>query len=232
MSNICIIPARGGSKRIPRKNIKNFNGRPVIYYAISNALNSGLFDEVMVSTDDDEIARISIELGAKVPFFRSKETADDDASTADVIIEVLKKYKDLNIYFDNVCCIYPVTPLLPCSKLNTSFDKFISNNYNSLITIKKYSHPIQRAFSLKENKIEINDEEYFASKTQDLESNYFDAGQFYWLNIDYFFKNKKMISDNTGYIELHEFESEDIDNDRDWRTCIIALSAKHLHWLQ
>ena len=110
MKNIAIIPARGGSKRIPRKNIKSFMGKPIIAYSIEAALQSGLFEEVMVSTDDDEIARIARECGAKVPFMRSAETSNDYAGTADVILEVVKMYEMLGNKFDTVCCIYPTAP--------------------------------------------------------------------------------------------------------------------------
>ena len=122
MSNLCIIPARGGSKRIPRKNIKLFLGKPIISYSIKAAIEFGLFDEIIVSTDDVEIAEISKKYGAKVPFLRTIKNSSDFATTYDVIEEVLKKYKSLNIEFDNICCLYPCAPFVDSNILNKAYE--------------------------------------------------------------------------------------------------------------
>ena len=153
MPNICIIPARGGSKRIPRKNIKEFSGKPIIAYSIEAAINSGLFDEVMVSTDDIEIAKIAIQYGASVPFMRSDKTANDFATTFDVIQEVLQEYELLNKKFDFTCCIYACAPFVTDEKLIDSFQVLQENKFDSVFPIMPYGFPIQRALKKEEDKV-------------------------------------------------------------------------------
>ena len=145
MKNIAIIPARGGSKRIPRKNIKPFMGKPIIAYSIEAALESGLFDEVMVSTDDEEIAMVARQYGAKVPFMRSAVTANDYATMENVIEEVLKCYQEKQIYFDCFCCILSTAPFLTANTLCRSNKMFLDGSFDSLIPVLAYSYPIQRA---------------------------------------------------------------------------------------
>lgn len=149
MKNLCIIPARGGSKRIPRKNIKPFMGKPIIAYSIEAALNSGLFDEVMVSTDDEEIADIAKQYGAKVPFYRSTETANDFATTVDVLEEVVRMYIDMGDEFDNMCCLYATALFVTAEKLKEAYEHQINNKYNSVMTVVRYSYPIQRSLDRK-----------------------------------------------------------------------------------
>ena len=144
MKNIAIIPARGGSKRIPRKNIKPFMGKPIIAYSIEAALQSGLFDEVMVSTDDQEIATIAKQYGASVPFYRSPETSNDYAGIADVIIEVLDTYKQQGREFDNVCCLYSTAPFVSSQRLKDAFKLMIDGKYDSVFTAVAFSYPVQR----------------------------------------------------------------------------------------
>jgi N-acylneuraminate cytidylyltransferase len=193
MSNIAIIPARGGSKRIPRKNVRDFLGKPIINYSIETALESGLFDEVMVSTDDEEIAEIAIKSGAKVPFMRSNENADDHATTVDVLIEVLKNYESEKKYFDNGCCIYPTAPLLKASFIESGYNKLIEESFNTVFPVVEFSYPIKRSLKLtEEGKAEMNWPEHIDSRSQDLPTAYHDAGQFYWFNIEELKKEKKL----------------------------------------
>ena len=145
MKKIAIITARSGSKRIPKKNIKFFLGKPIIAYSIEKAINSRLFDKVMVSTDDKEIATISKNYGAEVPFFRSKKNSDDFSTTPDVLIEVLENYKKQNEEFQYGCCIYPTAPLISVMELKESFNLLISKNYDCVFPISPFSYPIQRA---------------------------------------------------------------------------------------
>jgi len=152
MNNIAIITARGGSKRIPRKNIKEFLGKPIIAYSIQAALESKLFDEVMVSTDDKEIAKIAILYGATVPFFRSEKNSNDYAGTEDVIKEVMDYYKENGKSFDWLCCIYPTAPFITETKLVECMGEVIKSGANALVPVVKFSYPPQRAFILKENK--------------------------------------------------------------------------------
>ncbi len=217
MKTLAIIPARGGSKRIPRKNIKEFMGKPIIAWSIETAIKSKNFDEVMVSTEDNEIAEIAKKYGATVPFRRSEINSGDMAGTEDVILEVLDSYEKLNKYFDVVCCIYPSTPLMSKENLINSKKKFLEGNYDSLFPVLKYSHPIQRAFKVVEGNLQMVWPENADKRTQDLEIYYHDAGQYYWLFTEPFKKSKQILTANTGFIELSEMEAQDIDNMDDWK---------------
>ena len=217
MSNLCIIPARGGSKRIPRKNIKPFLGKPIIAYSIEAAINSRLFDEIMVSTDDLEIATIAKKFGASVPFMRSDNTANDFASTFDVIYEVLKEYEKFNKKFDYLCCIYPCAPFVTKKKLLDSFQILQKNNFDSVFPIIPFGFPIQRALKQKGYKVSFFYPEFSLSRSQDLEKSFHDAGQFYWLNTAKCLDKKEVLTNNSGSILLSELEGQDIDNEVDWK---------------
>jgi pseudaminic acid cytidylyltransferase len=182
---LAIIPARGGSKRIPRKNIRPFLGKPIIGYVIETALQSGLFDEVMVSTDDDEIAAIAEEFGASVPFWRSAETANDTATTTDVIIEVLDQYGQTGKTFDAVCCLYPTAPFISTQVLKQTRQMLTNRQAEVIYPIQKFHFPIQRAFLYDNDtgKIQWADPNSFLKRSQDLPPTYHDAGQFYWFEV-------------------------------------------------
>ena len=217
MSNLCIIPARGGSKRIPRKNIKPFLGKPIIAYSIEAALNSKLFDEVMVSTDDFEIATIAKKYGASVPFMRSEKTATDFATTFDVIYEVLQEYEQLDKKFDFSCCIYPCAPFVTGEKLVDSFQILQKNSFDSVFPIIPFGFPIQRALKQEEHKVSYFYPKFSLSRSQDLEKSFHDAGQFYWLNTAICLDKKEILTNNSGSIILSELEGQDIDNEVDWK---------------
>ncbi len=216
MTKIAIIPARGGSKRIPRKNIKSFLGKPIIAYSIEAALQSKLFDEVMVSTDDAEIAEIALFYGAKVPFLRSKENANDFATTIDVLREVVSKYQEINCDFDEICCLYPTAPFVTAEKLRTTVQLFQETKVNSLLPVVKFGFPIQRAFEVNGSKIQYKFEEFKNARSQDLKPCFHDAGQFYWLKKEVLQENS-IVTNNTGYFEISEMESQDIDTLSDWK---------------
>ena len=215
MQNLAIIPARGGSKRIPRKNIKSFLGKPIIAYSIEAAINSGLFDEIIVSTDDEEIASVAKEYGATVPFFRSNKTADDFAGLEDVILEVLNFYKNRAINFDNFCCILATSPFITIDRLKQCLSK-LDQGFSSVFPVLRYSYPIQRSLKDIEGKMKLVYPEYLNSRSQDLEPRFHDSGQFYWMNVDKFYENKEFFSENTGYVQLKEMEVQDIDTIEDW----------------
>ena len=218
MSKLAIIPARGGSKRIPKKNIKFFLGKPIIAYAIETAINSKLFDEVMVSTDDHEIAEIAVSYGAKVPFIRSEKNADDFATTIDVIKEVISSYEKLERKFKYASCIYPCTPLLSKQRLSESFYLLEKNNLDCVFPIIRYGFPIQRAVRLNDKVlIEMFQPEHLITRSQDLEPSFHDAGQFYSFNVNNLIYKQKLLTDLTGHIEVSEMESQDIDNLVDWK---------------
>jgi pseudaminic acid cytidylyltransferase len=216
-NTLAIITARGGSKRIPRKNIKLFLGKPIIEYSIEAALTSNCFDEVMVSTDDKEIAEKSFELGAKIPFLRSDKNSNDFSTTADVIEEVLQEYEKIGVKFKYVCCIYPTAPFVTTDKLQKALQMIKMHNAASLVPIVKYGFPILRSFNIKEGLLNLNWPEYSDKRSQDLPAAYHDAGQFYFLKVDDFMKSKKIFTDKTLGFELPETEVQDIDNEDDWR---------------
>jgi len=210
-NNLCIIPARGGSKRIPKKNIKDFLGKPIIAYAIETALQSGLFSEVMVSTDDEEIAEISKKYGAKAPFLRSKEAANDFAPLKDVLNEVLEYYKNSRQTFEDVCCFLPTAPFVTIAMLKEAQQLKSSKNYDSIRPIVRFSYPIQRALKFKEGKVEMFNPEHFLTRSQDLEEAYHDAGMFYWCSFQLGLEGS-----NKGAIVVSEKQAQDIDTLEDW----------------
>ncbi|MCF6402228.1 pseudaminic acid cytidylyltransferase [Chitinophaga filiformis] len=214
---VAIITARGGSKRIPRKNILPFLGRPIISYSIHAALESKLFTEVMVSTDDEEIARIAEAEGAVVPFFRSKENADDFSGTADVIAEVINRYKERGMTFETGCCIYPTAPFVNPAILKEGYQKLVDGKFDVVFPMVKYSYPIQRSIHKVENgKVAMLWPENYHKRSQDLEPVYHDAGQFYWFRSDYIVAYKKLFGDNVAGLEVAEKSVQDIDTLSDW----------------
>lgn len=225
MKNVAIIPARGGSKRIPRKNIRDFLGKPIIAYSIEMALETGLFDDVMVSTDDEEIADIARKYGAKIPFMRSSENADDYATTLDVLIEVLQTYQQQGKKFKYSCCIYPTAPLLKPKFLVNAYKKLISENFSTVFPVVEFSYPIQRSLKLiGKDKVEMNWPEHLESRSQDLPKAYHDAGQFYWFNVEELLKEKKLFGENSGAIVLPNTSVQDIDTEEDWK--LAEMKAK------
>ncbi len=217
MANLAIIPARGGSKRIPRKNIKPFLGKPIITYSIEAALKSNLFDEVMVSTDDDEIAKIAEQYGAKVPFLRSNDNANDFAVLADVIEEVVENYSKENREFNHICCILPTAPFVTSSKILEAYKKLTKGEFDSVFPVLEFSFPIQRSLKIEEDKVTMVWSEHLNSRSQDLESRYHDSGQFYWLKSSSFVEDKKLFTANSGAIVISELQAQDIDTETDWK---------------
>ena len=218
MSRIAIIPARGGSKRIPRKNIKLFLGKPIIAYSIAAAINSKLFDEVMVSTDDEEIASIAKEYGARVPFYRSTESATDYATTVDVLLEVLSQYDSQGKHFDFGCCIYPSAPFSSKELFHRGYNKLVEEEHDVVFPALAYGHPIQRSFSIDpSNRIELFSKSEEFSRTQDLKTYYHDAGQFYWFNSQSLFINKSLMKGKIAILKVNPHEAHDIDEPSDWK---------------
>lgn len=217
MSSLVIIPARGGSKRIPKKNIKSFYGKPIIAYSIATAVKSNLFDEVMVSTDSEEIAKISTQYGATIPFLRSNENANDFAVLADVIEEVLHRYKKVGKTFDTVCCILPTAPFISVERLQTSYKKLQEEQFDTVFPVLEFSFPIQRSMKMENEKISMVQPEHLNTRSQDLPSRFHDAGQFYWCKTEAFLKQKKLFTDNSGAVVISALEAQDIDTETDWK---------------
>ena len=216
--NIAIIPARGGSKRIPRKNIKDFIGKPIIAYSIEAALKSNLFDEVMVSTDDEEIAKVARKYGAKVPFIRSADNANDFATLSDVLIEVINQYKKKDNNFKNICCILPTAPLISANRITEAYNKFINEKLDSICPVVEFSYPILRALEISEkNKLRMIWPEHLLTRSQDLNPAFHDAGLFYWIRKNALLRENTLFCKNGSALVLPETEVQDIDSLSDWK---------------
>lgn len=214
MGNLAIITARGGSKRIPRKNIKDFCGKPILAYSIEAALESGLFEEVMVSTDDQEIAEIARKYGAKVPFMRSEATSNDFAGTSDVLQEVVREYEKRGKEFEYMCCIYPCAPFVTAQKLRDSMQMLLDKGGDSIYPVVRYSYPPQRACVLRDGQMVYQFPEYASYRSQDLEPIFHDAGQYYLYRMSSFWGKE---GPRVGlYIEMPDTQVQDIDNYEDW----------------
>jgi pseudaminic acid cytidylyltransferase len=225
--NIAIIPARGGSKRIPRKNIKLFGGKPMIAYAITAAKNSGLFDHVLVSTDDTEIAAIANELGAETPFVRPAELANDFTATVPVVAHAIQACEALGWSFDNVCCIYPGVPLIEVEDLQGAFKHIEACGVDYCFPVTEFPSAIQRA--LKQNSDGVMQPfypEFELARSQDLEPAYYDAGQFYWGKKNAWLSNPRIHSNGAGYV-IPSWRVVDIDTPADWdRAELLAMAIK------
>ena len=211
---ICIIPARGGSKRIPKKNIKNFLGKPIIKYSIENAISSNIFDKIIVSTDDLDIKNIALKQGAEVPFMRSKNTSNDYATIEEACIEVLE---NLNESYNYICCLFSTAPFVDKILITEAFYYFKKQKFNSLCTVIKNDKPIERSLILNRKTIKWENTNYAKYRTQDLPTRYFDAGQFYFSKVKSLYETKDFINHNTGYFELKKNMFVDIDNIDDWK---------------
>ena len=214
--SIAIIPARGGSKRIPRKNIKPFMGKPVMAYSIEAAIESGIFSEVMVSTDDPEIAEVAVKWGANVPFLRSERNSGDYATTMDVIFEVLECYGREGRHFDTVCCIYSTAPFITPERIREA-DRKIDEGYDSAFSVVVYGYPVQRALHLVDGNMCMLHPEYRDSRSQDLETVYHDAGQFYVSTAKALRDTRSFWGEKTAGIVLPELEVQDLDTMTDWK---------------
>ena len=224
MSSIAIITARGGSKRIPKKNIKEFCGKPMLGYSIEAALQSGIFEEVMVSTDSEEIAGIARSYGASVPFMRSEKTASDYATTRDVLMEVLNEYEKHGRVFDDMTCIYPTAPFITAQKLRDAVALFKETKSSLLIPVVQFSYPPQRAYVINDGRLQFKWEEFRYTRSQDLEPFYHEAGQFYCYNIADYLAADGSIKENIIPFILPESEVQDIDTEEDWKMAELKFS--------
>jgi len=223
-SVVAIITARGGSKRILRKNIKPFLDKPIIEYSIEAALGANCFDEVMVSTDDEEIADIAKACGASVPFMRSANNSGDHATTYDVVEEVLNTFKERDSAYEYACCIYPTAPFVTSDKLNTAFELLLDADADSLVPITKFSFPILRSLKIENGLLKMNWPEHLNSRSQDLPASYHDCGQFYFFHSEAILREKKLFTNNTVPMEIAESEVQDIDTEEDWKLAEIKYS--------
>jgi N-acylneuraminate cytidylyltransferase len=214
---LAVIPARGGSKRIPLKNIKPFCGKPMIAYSIENAVHSGLFDKVLVSTDNTEIADISRSYGAEVPFLRPQYLADDYTGTNDVVKHAIEWYQDQGQEIEVVCCIYATAPFVQIEYLKQGYDLLKSTNHAYAFSVTSFPFPIQRALKVNvSGEVQAFWPENNDVRSQDLEEAYHDAGQFYWGQVDAFLQDKVIYSKESMAVMLPRHLVQDIDTEEDW----------------
>lgn len=226
LRTLAVIPARGGSKRIPRKNLKPFLGQPIIKYSLDAARAAGIFDEVMVSSDDPEILELARTLGASVPFARSPDTAGDLATTAAVILEVLDGYHQSGREFDTVCCLYPTAPLVRTRRLLEAWALLDETGADCALAVTRFSFPIWRAFRVDDGRVRFEWPENAIRRSQDLPPAYHDCGQFYFLNVAAFREHGCLIMPHTVPVVVPESETQDIDTDEDWK--LAELKYTHL----
>ena len=215
--NICVIPARGGSKRIPRKNIKEFNGKPIIAYSIEAALNSSCFNRVIVSTDDNEIAKVAKKYGAQVPFVRPEKLSNDYVGTAPVTKHAIEWMEHKNSYIEHVCCLYATAPFISPQIISKSYQQLKESKSDYCFSVTTFPYPIQRSIKLiKDKKVKMLYPKYFDTRSQDLEEAYHDAGQFYWGNAKAFKDEIPIFSEATSAFVLPRYLVQDIDTKEDW----------------
>lgn len=225
MNAVAIITARGGSKRIPRKNVKEFLGKPILLYSIEAALNSGIFEEVMVSTEDEEIAELARQAGAVVPFMRGDENANDFATTTDVLLEVVGEYEKRGKHFEFGCCIYPTAPFVTAEKLRDGMEKLAASDADTLMPVVPFSFPPQRGMVIREEKLQFVQPEHALTRSQDLEHWYHDVGQFYCFRTENFKRNKILTVGNVLPYVVSELEVQDIDTISDWKIAEMKYEA-------
>lgn len=219
MSVVAVIPARGGSKRIPDKNIKPFCGKPIISYSIEVAKDAGIFDRIIVSTDSKEIASIAKESGAEVPFMRPAELADDYTGTDAVILHALKRLMEDGEKIDYICCIYATAPFVKAGDIIKGYDLLRDKNATSCFSVTTYPFPIFRSLKINDDgRLEMFWPEYRETRSQDLPEAYHDAGQFYWADAKNYLKEKQFYSKDSVPVILPRYLVQDIDTIEDWET--------------
>lgn len=227
IKTIAIIPARGGSKRVFKKNIRPFLGRPIIEYSIEMAKKSDCFDEVMVSTDCPEIACVARKAGAEVPFLRSKERSDDYATIADVMVEVISEYKQRGIIFDKFCCIFPTAPTISVSRIKEGYNLLSQESIDGVMAVTEFEYPIKRALKIVNGKVSMINPENERKRSQDLELVYHDAGRFIWARTSSFMRKESFFMNNLVPIYVPMIETQDIDTEDDWKVAELKYIIAH-----
>ena len=230
MTRLAIIPARSGSRRIPGKNVREFDGKPIIAYSIQAARDSMLFDEVMVSTDDQEIADLAMQLGASVPFLRSHKNAGDLSTTTDVLVEVVDMYRQRGRVFDTACCIYATAPFTTANLLRECCEKLVSGAFDTVFPVVEFEYPIQRSLQLIDGRATMVWPQYESARSQDLAPRYHDSGMFYWFRPDRLGDGRGLLNANSGAVVVSGLECHDIDREDDW--CVAELKYRRLRSLR
>lgn len=226
---ICIIPARGGSKRIPRKNIKEFCGKPMISYSIEAAIKSGCFDKVIVSTDDTEIAEVARVYGAEVPFIRPEDLSNDYAGTIPVIQHAINWLIGQDDEPELICCLYATAPFVTADAIKQGLQQLEDASAAYAFSATSYAFPIQRAFKIKPSLgVEMFEPEQFNTRSQDLEEAYHDAGQFYWGTTDAWLTEKVIFGPESTPVILPRHRVQDIDTPEDWQRAELLFKAMQL----
>jgi N-acylneuraminate cytidylyltransferase len=224
-----VIPARGGSKRIPRKNIREFCGKPMIAWSIEAAIKSELFDQIVISTDDDEIADVATSLGAEVPFRRPEALADDHTATRPVVNHAIGEAEQRFGRPVYVCCIYPTAPFIQIDDLQRGYEQLIKSGADFAFTVTRFAYPIQRALKLSESgRVAMFQPEHRNTRSQDLEKAYHDAGQFYWGRTEAFLKDSDAFSADSMPIILPHWRVVDIDEQEDWKRAELLFRSLYL----
>lgn len=214
---VAIIPARGGSKRIPRKNIRLFCGKPIIVYSIDAAIESELFDQVIVSTDDPEIAGVSRQNGANIPFMRPAELADDYVETMPVIRHAIESVQAQGIYPEYICIIYATAPFVTALDIQRGWRTLLETGADYAFAVTSFSYPIQRAIRITPSRrVEMFHPENYSARSQDLEVAYHDAGQFYWGRTQAFSEGVPILAEHAVPVILPRYKVQDIDTLEDW----------------
>jgi pseudaminic acid cytidylyltransferase len=214
---LCVIPARGGSKRIPRKNIRPFHGRPMIAWSISAALESGIFDHVIVSTDDKDIAEVARSEGAEVPFMRPVALSDDHTATVPVIAHAIEASEALWGLQKNICCLYATAPFVKASDLSDAYALLDNTGAKYAFPVTSFPFPIQRGVRLrKDGRMEMFQPEHALTRSQDLEEAYHDVGQFYWGRREAWMAGTTLIGSDAAPLIIPRLRAQDIDTPEDW----------------
>ena len=223
---LAVIPARGGSKRIPRKNIKQFGGRPMISWSIEATQKTNLFDLIVVSTDDPEIAEVATTFGAEVPFLRPAGLSDDYTSTIPVVAHTVNWYLEREISIDEVCCIYATAPFIEARDIVTGFDVLLKSGADFASSVTSYAFPVQRALKLgKDGRVNMLDPSQFETRSQDLCEAYHDAGQFYWGTSTAWLSGKPIFGPHAAPVILPRYRVQDIDTIEDWKRAELMLTS-------
>ena len=217
MGNICIIPARGGSKRIPRKNIREFHGKPMIAWSIEVARESGLFERIVVTTDDKEIAEIAESHGAEIPFLRAAELADDFTGTIPVVADAIKRIRAFGYEHSEICCLYPTAPFVTCEDLKNGLQLLREQDWSFVFSATDYSYPVFRSFHNNANGgLQMVFPEHFHTRSQELRDVYHDAGQFYWGTAEAWLEDIALFGSKSTIVKLPRWRVQDIDSEQDW----------------
>lgn len=214
---VAIIPARGGSKRIPRKNIRSFCGKPMIAWSIEAAKKCGCFDKIIVSTDDNEIAKTALAWGAEVPFIRPAELSDDHTGTIPVVRHAIEWFRQEGFSVEFACCIYATAPFILVEDIMNGMKLIMESNSDYVFAVTRYAFPIQRAIRINDaGRVAMFNPEHFYTRSQDLEEAWHDAGQFYWGTVDAWCEERSVFSEGAIPLNLPRYRVQDIDTEEDW----------------